>query len=104
MSIVTSEMVLTEVLNFYSAYGSAFRERAVQFVKSLREDYNVTIVSQTSEHFDRAMSLYAVRPDKTWGLTDCGSFVIMEEHGITKALSYDHHFVQAGFDALLRSD
>jgi predicted nucleic acid-binding protein len=89
-------MVLTEVLNFYSAYGSVFRERAVQLVKGLREDYNVSIVNQTSEQFDLAMSLYSARADKTWGLTDCSSFAIMEEHGITKALAHDHHFVQAG--------
>ena len=36
------------------------------------------------------------------GLTDCISFVVMEERGITDALAYDQHFVQAGFRALLR--
>ena len=36
------------------------------------------------------------------GLTDRISFVVMEERGITDALAYDQHFVQAGFRALLR--
>ncbi len=43
-----------------------------------------------------------MRPDKDWSLTDCISFVVMEEHGITDALTGDHHFEQAGFRALLK--
>jgi predicted nucleic acid-binding protein len=32
------------------------------------------------------------------------SFVVMERLGIRQALAYDHHFEQAGFEALLRRD
>ena len=39
-----------------------------------------------------------------WNVTDCASFLIMEERGITKALTHDRDFVQAGFLALLRED
>jgi hypothetical protein len=49
-----------------------------------------------------ALTLYAQRPDKEWGLTDCASFLIMQERGITEALVYDDHFHQAGFIPLLR--
>jgi predicted nucleic acid-binding protein len=42
------------------------------------------------------------RPDKTWGFTDCISFVVMREEGLTDAVTADVHFVQAGFRALLR--
>jgi len=41
-------------------------------------------------------------PDKGWSLTDCASFVIMEDEGLPAALTHDHHFEQAGFQALLR--
>ena len=40
--------------------------------------------------------------DKSWSLTDCASFLIMEEEGVTDALSHDRHFAQAGFQTLLR--
>jgi uncharacterized protein len=52
--------------------------------------------------FRRGAALYDARPDKKWSLTDCISFVVMREHGITEALTGDHHFEQAGFTALLK--
>ena len=39
---------------------------------------------------------------KEWGLTDCISFVVMADRGLTQALTADDHFTQAGFVALLR--
>ena len=43
------------------------------------------------------MALYEQRPDKKWSLTDCLSFLIMADEGLTEALTGDHHFEQAGF-------
>jgi uncharacterized protein len=51
---------------------------------------------------NRALQLYSERPDKTWGLTDCISFIVMWDRGLTDAVTADMHFVQAGFRALLR--
>jgi predicted nucleic acid-binding protein len=51
--------------------------------------------------FDMAFTLYGNRPDKSWSLTDCASFVVMRERGLTEALTTDEHFRQAGFRALL---
>ena len=100
--LVTSQMVLTEFLNHYASFGEPFRQRAVQVVRSLQDDAGVEIVSQTAEQFEAALTLYAQRQDKTWGLTDCVSFLIMQERGITEALAHDEHFSQAGFLPLLR--
>jgi predicted nucleic acid-binding protein len=46
--------------------------------------------------------LYRSRLDKEWGLTDCISFIVMEQRGITKALTTDLHFQQAGFAVLMK--
>jgi predicted nucleic acid-binding protein len=35
-------------------------------------------------------------------LTDCISFVVMEDEELTEALTGDHHFEQAGFTILLK--
>jgi uncharacterized protein len=50
------------------------------------------------------MELFGDRPDKDWSLTDCISFIVMEERRITEALTGDHHFEQAGFRALLAGE
>ncbi len=100
--VVTTEMVLVELLNQFSAAGPHFRRAAAETVETLRADASVTILPQTAERFDRALRRYAQSWDKGWSLTDCASFDVMEEEGIRAALTYDEHFEQAGFEALLR--
>ncbi len=101
--LVTTEMVLTELLNAFAERGTAFRHAAIQLVQRLRQDANTRIVPQTSAQFDDALELYRNRQDKEWSHTDCASFRAMENDHITEALTYDQHFEQAGFKALLRS-
>jgi predicted nucleic acid-binding protein len=54
------------------------------------------------DQFEGALRRFEERIDKNWSLTDCASFLIMEAEGIEGALTYDQHFVQAGFQALMR--
>jgi len=100
--IVTSEMVLTEFLNSFSDYGPRLRQAAAAAVASLRNTSQVAIFPQTSQLFEKALKRYQDMADKSWSLTDCASFSIMEEERLTASLTYDRHFAQAGFQALLR--
>ena len=100
--IVTSQAVLTEFLNYFAAFGTQFRQKAVQVIKSLQQSADVEIVVQTPEQFEAALVLYSQRPDKEWGLTDCNSFLIMHQREIREVLAHDEHFLQAGFIPLLR--
>jgi predicted nucleic acid-binding protein len=50
---------------------------------------------------ETGLELYHARPDKDWPLTDCISFVVMDDEKLTDALTGDRHFEQAGFKALL---
>jgi uncharacterized protein len=50
----------------------------------------------------RASKLFAERSDKGWSLTDCISIALMQERGLTQALTTDRHFEQAGFNVLLK--
>ena len=59
------------------------------------------LIRVTTELIQRGKNLYRERPDKEWPLTDCISFVLMQDQGLTESLTADHHFVQAGFKALL---
>lgn len=100
--IVTTEMILVELLNAMSRSGQQNRELASRMVTNIYNDTNVEVVPQTSRQFREAAIRYAYRLDQRWGVTDCASFLLMEERGITEALAYDRDFEQAGFAALLR--
>jgi len=100
--VVTSEMVLVEVLAYFSGKHAKARYGAYSVIRTLKSDPQVTIIQQTTQLFDRALALYGKTQDKAWSLTDCASFEIMHQKRIKEALAYDHHFEQAGFVALLR--
>lgn len=78
------------------------RESFVRLVQALKSEPAVEILGPTTEWFDRGVALYADRGDKHWTLTDCISFVVMQERRLTDALTGDQHFTQAGFAALFR--
>jgi predicted nucleic acid-binding protein len=69
-------MVLTEFLNTFSDYGPRLRQAAARAVASLRDTSQIAIVQQTSQLF---VKRYQDMTDKSWSLTDCASFLIMEE-------------------------
>jgi uncharacterized protein len=99
-SLVTTDMVLAEVLNSFS--DSLYREAVGRMVASLRQDQNLTIVPQTRAQFESALQRYRQAADKGWSLTDCASFQVMQTEQIQAALTHDQHFAQAGFETLLR--
>lgn len=98
--ILTTEMILDELLAALSKV--SLRPLAVRGVEAILSNPNVEVVPQTSLQFRAAFENYRTAADKEWSLTDCASFVLMRERGISEALAHDHHFEQAGFVALLR--
>jgi predicted nucleic acid-binding protein len=97
--LVTTEFVLLELANALARARS--RKLFVDLMPRLRANPNVSVFGASTELFDRGYRRYADRPDKDWSLTDCISFVVMEQEGISDALTADHHFEQAGFHAIL---
>ncbi len=100
VKLVTTRAVILEIGNALAR--QRYRAAAIELLGSLEFDPAVEIVPATEELCAQAFQLYRARPDKEWGLTDCLSFVVMQERGLTDALTTDRHFVQAGFEALLR--
>jgi hypothetical protein len=98
--VVTTEFVLLEVANFFRQQEG--RAKFATFVQGLKLDSATLIVPAESSWFWRGLDRFTSRPDKEWSLTDCISFVVMEDRGLTEALTADHHFEQAGFDVLLK--
>lgn len=98
---VTTWAVITEVADALSA--PSIRSHCHRFIKRLLVDPNTTIVEPNVERYRRGLILYRDRSDKDWSLTDCLSFEVMSERGVTAALTADRHFTQAGFQAILLS-
>ena len=97
--IITTEFVLLEVANFFKHPSD--RGRFSSFVKNLEDDPATSVIRCDSTWFKRGLDLFSSRPDKEWSLTDCISFVVMEDNQLSDALTNDHHFEQAGFTMLL---
>ena len=96
---LTTEAVLTEIGNALSrARGRALGYATIQDVPA---DANIEVVPVDAALFEHALALYGERMDKEWGLTDCISFVVMQERDLRQALTTDSHFAQTGFTNLL---
>ena len=99
--LVTTEEVLTEVLNAFSGAGRFLRKEAVDLVRDLQTDPTVTIHPQSHQTFLTGLALYEARRDKGYSLTDCISMETMRQEGITEILTHDNHFTQEGFAVLI---
>jgi len=95
--IVTTAWVLAELADAMCRPRN--RGLAVEFIRDLLSDSRVKVVAASQDLFDRGLELYSTRHDKIWSLTDCISFVVMQDHGLTVALTADRDFEQAGFTA-----
>ena len=98
--IVTTAWVLAEFGNHMSDPRN--RQEFVATVRDLRANPAVEIVPADMSWFDAGLALYGARADKGWSFTDCISFEVMQQRGMTEALTGDRHFEQAGFTALFR--
>ena len=98
--LLTTRAILLEIGDGLSR--PLYRPVAAVLLASMQADPSLEIVEITVSLYDEALALYSKRPDKSWGLTDCLSFIVMSARSVTAALTHDIHFEQAGFLALLR--
>jgi predicted nucleic acid-binding protein len=97
--LLTTAWVISELGNALSKGNN--RQVFLQLYEVLSNSSIHTIVEPSQNLLDQGLGLFAERPDKHWSLTDCISFVIMQQYGLSHALTADHHFEQAGFVAML---
>jgi hypothetical protein len=104
VQFITTDLILIEFLDGLSRGSVAIRTVGSTIARAIRKSSQVEVVPLTADLFEAALRLYELGKDKDWGMTDCVSFALMRKRRIRNALTYDHHFVQAGFRALLRGD
>ncbi len=98
--LLCTSAVLIETLDGLASHGA--RHQGATLRRMVEQSRRLEVVTIDEALFGRGWDLYASRSDKSWSLTDCLSFVVMQERGCSEAPAHDHHFEQAGFRALLR--
>jgi predicted nucleic acid-binding protein len=94
-----TDVVLLEIGN---ALARNYKHQAVEVIENFLSSSDVAVIPLTAKLFEEAFTLYKTHHDKEWGLVDCVSFVVMRHAGVQEALTFDQHFCQAGFKALMR--
>ena len=93
--LLTSTYVFDEVVTFFNSRDQ--HKKAVDVGTSLLMSPKVTLIHINQELFTQGWAYFSQHKDKRYSLTDCLSFILMREYQISTALTFDHHFVQAGF-------
>jgi predicted nucleic acid-binding protein len=96
--LLVTDAVLLEIGN---GLARNYKQEAIEIIEYFFTSEEVEIVHLTPGIFDRAFELYKRYEDKKWGLIDCITFVVMKDVGVSEALTFDRHFQQAGFKALM---
>ncbi|RYG69680.1 VapC toxin family PIN domain ribonuclease [bacterium] len=101
-TFVTTNYVLTELVALFTSRTRLSRTQICTAVDAIHQTPFFEVVHVTPELHANAFQLLRVRPDKDWSWVDAVSFLVMQNFGLTQALTTDHHFDQAGFDRLIK--
>lgn len=96
--LATTSYVFDEVVTFFNSRGR--HAKSVEIGQMLLESPSVDLVYVDRPLFREAWRYFREHSDKAYSFTDCVSFVAMGRLKIVTALTFDHHFVQAGFERL----
>lgn len=97
--LVTSDLVFVEFLNASTSVSR--RTTAAATVRRFLASRWIEVVEFDRESFRTALDYYESRTDKSWSLVDCSSMLICKGRSISRVLTHDRHFRQAGFEILL---
>jgi predicted nucleic acid-binding protein len=96
--IVTTSYVLAEIVTFFNSRGH--HAKAVEIGERLLRSQSVRLVHVGEDLFLAGWQYLQKHKDKDYSLTDCISFLVLQEFGLDTALAFDKHFAQAGFRSL----
>lgn len=103
--LVTIDWMIVELFRVLtSARLRIPRSQALRVVEAVRAEPALRVVHVDPDIRNRAWRSLAAHPDRSWSWADAAAFEVMRAHGLTQALAHDKHFIEAGFDALLRSE
>lgn len=95
--LITTDAVLLEIGN---ALAKDYRAEAIEIIKVLRHSKKVEVRAIDETLLEKGLEIYEMYKDKTWGLVDCISFVVMRDEEVNEVLTFDNDFIQAGFNVV----
>lgn len=96
--LITTSYVLNEAATFFNNRNQ--HTKPVEIGNRLLTSPSVQFVHVNDELFFDAWHYFEKHSDIDYSFTDCVSFVLMKKLDIDHALTFDKHFVQAGFKKL----
>ncbi len=96
--LITTSLVFSEVVTFFNTRGQ--HAKAVELGNMLLESPAVELIHADELLLLSAWDWFQQYADKSFSLADCVSFVVMRQRSLEQALTFDRHFIQAGFQKL----
>lgn len=96
--LVTTTYVFDEVVTFLNSRN--LHQKAVEVGNRLIYAADIQLISVDQALFNEAWQFFIRHSDKSYSMTDCVSFTVMQQLSIQTALTFDKHFIQAGFQKL----
>lgn len=93
--LTTTSFVFNEIVTFMNTRSQ--HQKAIQVGSYLLNSPPVTVVFVEESLFHEGWLYLQKYADKTYSLTDCISFLVMQRLQLNVALTFDKHFTQAGF-------
>lgn len=94
-NIITTTYIFDEIITFFNNRNR--HAKAVEIGNNLLQSELIEMIQVDENLFGLGWNYFQKYADKRYSLTDCISFVVMEQNNLDTALSFDKHFTQAGF-------
>jgi uncharacterized protein len=96
-AIVTTSYVFDETVTYLNSRNH--HGKAVEVGENLLLSPTIELVHIDENLFFEGWTMFQKYQDKRYSLTDCISFIVMKQKELDIALTFDKHFVQAGFNS-----
>lgn len=94
-SLVTTSFVFDEVVTFFNSRNR--HDKAIEVGTRLLNSPAIQLIQVDDSLFRKGWEYFERHSDKLYSLTDCISFIVMQQRKIQTALTFDRHFTQANF-------
>ena len=94
--LVTTSYVFDEIVTFFNSRGR--HDKAIEVGERLLRSKAIKLIQVDEDLFLKGWQYFQQHQDKSYSLTDCISFLVMQQLKLGVALTLDRHFSQAGFE------